>query len=291
MDVAARPWRSVLYIPGSRERALEKAKTLPVDAIIFDLEDAVAADEKPAARALLADALAAGGYGARAGLVRINGFDTEWGADDLAGIAPARPQAILLPKVGSAAMIEDLATRMDALAGLEDTRIWAMMETPEGIFNAAEIARAPRMGGFVMGTNDLAKELNCRFRADRLPMMTALQTCLLAARAAGIACVDGVYNAFKDDDGLRAECVQGRDLGMDGKTLIHPAQVAIANDVFRPSEDEVDLARRQIAAFDEALAKGEGVAVVDGKIVENLHVETARATLAKAKAIAALEAA
>lgn len=291
MDVAARPWRSVLYIPGSRERALEKAKTLPVDAIIFDLEDAVAADEKPAARALLADALAAGGYGARAGLVRINGFDTEWGADDLAGIAPARPQAILLPKVGSAAMIEDLATRMDALAGLEDSRIWAMMETPEGILNAAEIARAPRMGGFVMGTNDLAKELNCRFRADRLPMMTALQTCLLAARAAGIACVDGVYNAFKDDDGLRAECVQGRDLGMDGKTLIHPAQVAIANDVFRPSEDEVDLARRQIAAFDEALAKGEGVAVVDGKIVENLHVETARATLAKAKAIAALEAA
>ena len=291
MDVAARPWRSVLYIPGSRERALEKAKTLPVDAIIFDLEDAVAADEKPAARALLADALAAGGYGARAGLVRINGFDTEWGADDLADIAPARPQAILLPKVGSAAMIEDLATRMDTLAGLEDTRIWAMMETPEGIFNAAEIARAPRMGGFVMGTNDLAKELNCRFRADRLPMMTALQTCLLAARAAGIACVDGVYNAFKDDDGLRAECVQGRDLGMDGKTLIHPAQVAIANDVFRPSEDEVDLARRQIAAFDEALAKGEGVAVVDGKIVENLHVETARATLAKAKAIAALEAA
>jgi len=291
MDVAARPWRSVLYIPGSRERALEKAKTLPVDAIIFDLEDAVAADEKPAARALLADALAAGGYGARAGLVRINGFDTEWGADDLADIAPARPQAILLPKVGSAAMIEDLATRMDTLAGLEDTRIWAMMETPEGILNAAQIARAPRMDGFVMGTNDLAKELNCRFRADRLPMMTALQTCLLAARAAGIACVDGVYNAFKDDDGLRAECVQGRDLGMDGKTLIHPAQVAIANDVFRPSEDEVDLARRQIAAFDEALAKGEGVAVVDGKIVENLHVETARATLAKAKAIAALEAA
>jgi (3S)-malyl-CoA thioesterase len=188
-------------------------------------------------------------------------------------------------------MIEDLATRMDTLAGLEDTRIWAMMETPEGILNAAQIARAPRMDGFVMGTNDLAKELNCRFRADRLPMMTALQTCLLAARAAGIACVDGVYNAFKDDDGLRAECVQGRDLGMDGKTLIHPAQVAIANDVFRPSEDEVDLARRQIAAFDEALAKGEGVAVVDGKIVENLHVETARATLAKAKAIAALEAA
>ncbi|MEO1578025.1 MAG: CoA ester lyase [Pseudomonadota bacterium] len=290
MDVATRPWRSVLYIPGARERALDKARTLPVDAIIFDLEDAVAPDEKGNARNTLAAALATGGYGARAGLVRINGFDTEWGAEDLDVVAAAAPQAILLPKVDSAEMVEDLARRLDTRPETAETQIWAMMETPAGILNAAQIAAAPRMGGFVMGTNDLAKELGCRFRADRLPMMTALQTCLLAARAAGIICVDGVFNAFKDDDGLRVECEQGRDLGMDGKTLIHPAQVAIANEVFRPSEADVDLAQRQIAAFDDATAKGEGVAVVDGKIVENLHVDTARATLAKADAIKALEA-
>ncbi|MEM9476644.1 MAG: CoA ester lyase [Pseudomonadota bacterium] len=289
MDAATHPWRSVLYIPGSRERALDKARALPVDAIIFDLEDAVAPDEKANARDTLAGALAAGGYGARAGLVRINGFDTEWGAADLEAVAAVAPQAILLPKVDNVAMIDDIARKLDARTETADTRIWAMMETPAGILNAATIARGPRMGGFVMGTNDLAKELGCRSRPDRLPMMTALQTCLLAARAAGIVCVDGVFNAFKDNDGLRAECEQGRDLGMDGKTLIHPAQVAIANDVFRPSEADVDLARRQIAAFDEATARGEGVAVVDGKIVENLHVATARATLAKAEAITALE--
>ncbi|MEM9975571.1 MAG: CoA ester lyase [Pseudomonadota bacterium] len=291
MIATARPWRSVLYIPGGRERALEKAKGLPVDAIIFDLEDAVAPDEKPAARAVLAETLAGGGYGARAGLVRINGFDTAWGSDDLDVIAEARPEAILMPKVGSAAAVEQLARRLDARPETANTQIWAMMETPEGILNAAEVARAPRMGGFVMGTNDLAKDLGCRFRADRLPLQTSLQTCVLAARAAGIVCVDGVYNAFKDDEGLRAECEQGRDLGMDGKTLIHPAQIAIANTVFRPSEADVDLARRQIDAFEAAVANGEGVAVVDGKIVENLHVDTARATLAKAEAIAALEAA
>lgn len=290
MDTNARPWRSVLYIPASRERALDKARGLPVDAIIFDLEDAVAPDEKANARATLVAALEQGGFGARAGLVRINGFDTVWGADDLDVVAAARPEAILLPKVDSARMIEDLAKRLDARPETAATRIWAMMETPMGILNAAEIAAAPRMGGFVMGTNDLAKELGCRSRADRLPMMVALQTCMLAARAEGIICVDGVYNAFKDEDGLRAECEQGRDLGMDGKTLIHPAQVAIANEVFRPSADDVDLARRQIVAFDAATAQGDGVAVVDGKIVENLHVETARATLAKADAIAALEA-
>ncbi|MEM1066828.1 MAG: CoA ester lyase, partial [Pseudomonadota bacterium] len=209
MIATARPWRSVLYIPGGRERALEKAKGLPVDAIIFDLEDAVAPDEKPAARALLAETLAGGGYGARAGLVRINGFDTAWGSDDLDVIAEARPEAILMPKVGSAAAVEQLARRLDARPETANTQIWAMMETPEGILNAAEVARAPRIGGFVMGTNDLAKDLGCRFRADRLPLQTSLQTCLLAARAAGIVCVDGVYNAFKDDEGLRAECEQG----------------------------------------------------------------------------------
>ncbi len=288
MELRARPYRSVLYIPGSRDRALEKAKTLPVDAIIFDLEDAVAADEKANARELLATRLAEGGYGGCAQIVRINGMDTGWGAADLAALAVIGPQAILLPKVASAADIEALAARLDAIPAARETEIWAMMETPEGILNAASIARAPRMAGFVMGTNDLAKELGCR---SRQAMHTALQHCLLAARAAGIVCVDGVYNAFKDEDGLAAECAEGRDFGFDGKTLIHPAQVAIANAAFAPSEDEIALARRQIAAYEEAMAQGQGVAVVDGKIVENLHVDTARATLAKAEAIAEREAA
>lgn len=288
MDDTARPYRSVLYIPGSRERALEKAKSLPADAIIFDLEDAVATEEKGNARALLARTLAAGGYGRRAQIVRLNGQDSEWGTDDLAAIMEIGPQAVLLPKVESPAQVEAVAAALDAHPACTGTRIWAMMETPRGILNALAIATAPRMAGFIIGTNDLAKELNCRFRPDRLPLQAALQTCLLAARAAGIPCIDGVYNAFRDDDGLRAECEQGRDLGMDGKTLIHPAQLAIANEVFAPSAEEVDLARRQIAAFEEAEAKGLGVAVVDGKIVENLHIVTAKATLAKAEAVEAL---
>ncbi len=288
MDTAARPYRSVLYIPGSKERALEKARSLPVDAIIFDLEDAVAIDEKANARALLSATLASGGYGQRAQIVRLNGQDTEWGAEDLAASADIGPQAVLLPKVESIAQVEAVANALDEHPACADTQIWAMMETPRGILHAHVIATAPRMSGFVMGTNDLAKELNCRFRPDRLPLQSALQVCLMAARAAGIACVDGVYNAFKDEEGLRAECEQGRDLGMDGKTLIHPAQVAIANEVFAPSSDEVTLAQRQIAAFEEAEAKGLGVAVVDGKIVENLHIVTAKATLAKAEAIETL---
>lgn len=288
MDDRARPYRSMLYIPGSKARALEKAKTLPVDAIIFDLEDAVAPDEKANARKLLMETLVAGGYGARFQLVRINGFDSPWGVEDFEAAAAIGPQAILLPKVNSAEDVAKAAAKLDAHLACRETKIWAMMETAEGILNAAEIARAPRMGGFVLGTNDLAKELMCKFRADREPLMTSLQLCLLAARAAGIAVVDGVYNAFRDEDGLRAESEQGRDLGFDGKTLIHPAQVAVANEVFAPSESEVDLARRQIAAFKEAMAAGEGVAVLDGKIVENLHVVTAEATLAKARTIAAL---
>ncbi len=284
MDQTARPYRSVLYIPGSKERALEKAKTLPVDAIIFDLEDAVAVEEKANARATLANALSAGGYGARMRIVRINGLDTQWGEADAKSAATMDCDAVLLPKVESAAQV-------DALAALVGTKpIWAMMETPRGMINAPAIAAHPQMQGFVMGTNDLAKEMNTRFRADRLPMMAGLSLSLLAAKAEGIVIVDGVYNAFKDDEGLQAECAQGRDMGFDGKTLIHPAQVAIANAAFAPSEAEVDLARRQIAAFEEAESSGQGVAVVDGKIVENLHVATAKATLAKAEAIAAIEA-
>lgn len=284
MDHVARPYRSVLYIPGSKERALEKAKTLPVDAIIFDLEDAVAVEEKANARALLAEALKAGDYGSRARIVRVNGLDSAWGAADIAAFVGADIDAILIPKVGSAADVQAVADL------IPDVPLWAMMETPQGMLNAAEIAAHPRMAGFVMGTNDLAKELKCRFRADRLPMLTSLQLCLLAARAEGIVAVDGVYNAFKDDDGLKAECEQGRDMGFDGKTLIHPAQVEITNAAFAPTEDEIDLARRQIEAFEEAEKAGQGVAVVDGKIVENLHVATAREILATAAAIAALSA-
>ncbi len=277
-----RPYRSVLYIPGSKERALDKATTLDVDAIIFDLEDAVAPDEKAAARATLAAALADKDYGRRLRIVRINGLDTDWGRADAEAVRGMACDAVLLPKVDGPEQIEALA----AITG--DLPIWAMMETPRAMLNAAAIAAHPKLAGFVMGTNDLAKDLQTRFRADRLPLLTALSLCVLAAKAEGIVIVDGVYNAFKDEDGLRAECEQGRDLGMDGKTLIHPAQVAIANTVFAPSEAEIDLARRQIAAFEAAEAAGQGVAVVDGRIVENLHVVTARQTLAKAEAIGTL---
>lgn len=284
MDMQVRPYRSVLYIPGSKERALEKARALPADAIIFDLEDAVAADEKASARALLAQTLAGTDYGARARIVRINGFDTEWGRADVAAFVGADIEAVLIPKVSCRADVEAVAQAIPGVA------LWAMMETAQGMLNAAEIAGHPRLAGMVMGTNDLAKELGSRFRPDRLALLTGLGLCLLAARARGLTIVDGVYNAFKDDAGLTAECEQGRDLGFDGKTLIHPAQLEIANSAFAPSEAEIDLARRQIAAFDAAQAQGLGVAVVDGKIVENLHIVTARQTLAKAQAIAALSA-
>ena len=278
-----RPFRSVLYIPGSKPRALDKARTLPVDAIIFDLEDAVTDEEKVTARATLTEAFAQGGYGARAKIIRINGLDTVWGEGDAKAAAALKPDAILLPKVSGPADLDALA----AITG--DTPLWAMMETPQGMLNAAAIAAHPKLTGMVMGTNDLAKELNTRFRPDRLPMMAGLGLCLLAAKAEGIVIVDGVYNAFKDEEGLKVECDQGRDMGFDGKTLIHPAQIAVTNAAFAPSEAEIDLAQRQIAAFEETEASGQGVAVVDGKIVENLHVETARATLAKAKAIAEME--
>jgi len=281
MDINTRPFRSVLYIPGSKDRALDKARGLPVDAIIFDLEDAVSPDAKIEARATLKSALAAGGYGARYKIIRINGLVSEWGQGDIAALRDADADAFLIPKVDSP---DDVQAVADMLGNGKP--IWAMIETPLGVLNAAAIAAHPQLQGFVAGTNDLAKELNCRFRADRLQLQTALQTMLLAARAHEVVAVDGVYNQFKDDDGLRAECEQGRDLGFDGKTLIHPAQIAIANECFAPSAAEIELAQRYIAAFQEVEAAGQGVAVVDGKIVENLHVETARKTLAQAKAIA-----
>lgn len=286
--MTTRPYRSALYIPASKERALEKAKTLPVDAIIFDLEDAVAVDEKAAARAQLAQTLKDGGYGNRAQIARINGLDTQWCAEDVAALASASPQALLLPKVNSPDDISDLLKLMDQHKGYRDTQIWAMMETPLGMINAVAIAQAPRMAGFVMGTNDLAKDLGTRTVADRGPLQTSLGMCLLAAKAAGIAIVDGVYNKFKDEAGLMDEAEQGRDFGFDGKTLIHPAQIEATNRIFAPSEADIDLAHRQIAAFEAAVADGQGVAVVDGNIVENLHIETARGLIAKANLIAEL---
>jgi (3S)-malyl-CoA thioesterase len=275
-----RPYRSVLYIPASRERALEKARELAADAIIFDLEDAVAPEEKVRAREVLSAALGAD-YGGRARIVRVNGLGTEWVEGDLAAFG-AHPgvDAVLLPKVNSGADLE-------AVAGVVKAPLWAMLETAKGCLNAGEIAAHPRLEGMVMGTNDLAKELGTRFRPDRLPLMAGLGACVLAARAEGKVIVDGVFNAFKDEAGLRAECEQGRDMGFDGKTLIHPAQLEVANEVFAPSAEEVALAKRMIAAYAEARMRGQGVAVVDGKIVENLHVATATALIRKAEAIAA----
>ena len=275
-----RPYRSALYIPGSRPRALDKARGLAVDVILFDLEDAVSPSEKDTARATLTDELGKGGYGNRLRVVRINGLDTDWGKADARAADAMDCDAVLLPKVDSAADV-------DALAKYTSKPIWAMMETPLGILNALEIAAHPKIEGFVLGTNDLAKDLNTRTRAA---VMTSLQMCLLAARAHGVVAIDGVYNTFKDEDGLRSECEEGRDLGFDGKSLIHPAQIDIANAAFAPTDAEIDLAQRQIEAFAAAEADGQGVAVVDGKIVENLHIVTARATLAKAAAIAEADA-
>ena len=289
-----RPFRSVLYIPASRVRALDKARGLPTDAIIFDLEDAVAADEKETARDTLAAALKQNGFGARAKIIRINCLDSDWGVADAHAVSEMAPDAVLLPKV-------DGPEQLDQLAEItKDIPIWAMMETPLGMLNAARIAAHPKLTGMVMGTNDLAKDMQTRFRPDRLALMTGLGLCLLAAKAHGIlamaaraargvVAIDGVYNAFKDTTGLAAECEQGRDMGFDGKTLIHPAQLDAANAAFAPSEAEIDLSRRQIIAFEEAESAGQGVAVVDGRIVENLHVVTARQVLAKSAAIEALQ--
>jgi len=283
MPPILRPFRSVLYIPGSNARALQKARDVAADALILDLEDAVAPDEKDAARDVLGQVLAEAGYGARYLIVRINGLDTDWGRRDAAAFA-GHPgvDAVLVPKVSGP---DDL----DAVTALVPGKpLWAMLETAEGCLKAGPIAAHPALEGLVMGTNDLARELGARARADRLPLLPGLGLCLLAARAHGCVIVDGVYNTFRDEAGLQVEAEQGRDLGFDGKTLIHPAQVGIANAVFAPSAADLDLARRQIDAFAAAQKEGRGVAVLDGRIVENLHIVTARQTLARAEAIAAM---
>jgi len=284
-----RPRRSVLYMPAANERALEKAKTLPADAIIFDLEDAVAPDAKQAARPNAVAAASSDEYGNRELTIRCNGLDTPWGADDLRAAAGSGASAVVVPKVGSVAYLDEISTILDGAGAAASLKIWAMIETPTAIFDVRSIAAHPRVAVLVMGTNDLARELRSSLgAAGRHPLVPHLATALAAAREAGIAILDGVYNDVKDLDGFRAECVQGMEMGFDGKTLIHPGQVDVANDVWAPSEAEVDHARKVIAAFEEGLAEGKGVVTVDGRMIENLHVANAQHVLAVADAIAAL---
>ena len=290
MDSDLRPRRSVLYMPGANERALEKAKGIPADALILDLEDAVSPDAKPEARDRVCAAVSAGGYGLREVVIRVNGLDTPWGADDLAAAAQAGPAAVLVPKIDGPDDIAEVERRLEAAGAPAATRIWAMLETPAGIFAAREIATASeRLVVLVMGTNDIAKELHAEHVPGRQPLQLALSTCLLAARLAGKVILDGVYNDIKDAEGFEAECVQGRSMGFDGKTLIHPSQVEPCNRVFAPDADEVAAAREVIAAFEAAEAEGRGVVAVNGRMIENLHVENARRALALDEAITALQ--
>jgi citrate lyase subunit beta/citryl-CoA lyase len=287
MNDDLRPRRSVLYMPAANERALEKAQTIPADAIIFDLEDAVAPDAKPVARIKAADAVRSGLYGGRELTIRCNGLDTAWGADDLAAAAAARPAAVVIPKVDSVEYLDRVAAALDD-AGATEVGIWPMIETPTAIFEARAIAAHPRVTVMVMGTNDLAKELRSPIVPGRHPLVPHLAHAVLAAREAGTVILDGVYNDVQNADGFAAECRQGMELGFDGKTLIHPSQVEPANDTWAPSAADVEYAERVIAAFDEAVADGRGVVTVDGRMIENLHVDNARRVLATADAIAAL---
>jgi len=274
-------------MPSSNERALEKAKTIACDGLILDLEDAVAPDAKPAAREAAAAAAASGEYGRRTVTIRVNGIGTEWHDDDIVAASQAGPAAIVVPKVDSAAEVAQLVAAMEKAGAPDRTMLWAMVETPVAILSALEIARASqRLGAFVLGTNDLVKELYAEHVPGRAPILPSLHTALLAGRAAGIAVIDGVYNDVKDTDGFLAECEQGRQMGFDGKTLIHPGQVEGANVAFAPSEDAVEGARGLIAAWEDG--KGAGVVTHNGRMVENLHVESARRTLAIHESIQAL---
>jgi citrate lyase subunit beta/citryl-CoA lyase len=287
MPADYRPRRSVLYLPASNERALEKAKTLPVDGLILDLEDAVAPDAKPAARAAACAAVASGEYGARELTIRINAADTEWHLDDLEAVSAAAPDAIVVPKVGSADAVLRLVEAMTRYGAPERTTLWAMVETPYAMLHCEEIAAASdRLSVLVMGTNDLAKELYAEHVPGRQPLLTGLGLCLLAARATGKVILDGVYNDVKDTDGFLAECRQGRELGFDGKTLIHPGQVDDANSTFAPSDQAVEDARGVLQAWEDG--RGSGVVTYHGRMVENLHVESAQRILSVHEAIQAL---
>ncbi|HMK78200.1 MAG TPA: CoA ester lyase [Xanthobacteraceae bacterium] len=287
-----RPRRSVLYMPGSNARALEKAKTLGVDGVILDLEDAVAPDAKAAARAQVVAAVKAGGFGAREVFIRLNGIDTPWFAEDLDAALAAAPDAILVPKISTPDQPARIGELMLERLASARTRLWAMIETPTAIFNVREIARMAtdsdtRLSGFVLGTNDLAKETRARILPGRAPMLPWLATCLLAAREFGIDVLDGVFNDIGDAPGFAAECAQARDLGFDGKTLIHPSQIEPCNAAFSPSADEVAQARKMIAAFDLPENRDKGVVQIEGRMVERMHAEMARRTVAIAEAIAA----
>ncbi|GGH33320.1 citrate lyase subunit beta [Alsobacter metallidurans] len=289
---AIRPRRSVLYMPGSNARALEKARTLDVDGVILDLEDAVAPDAKATAREQVGAAIRAGGFGSREVVGRINGLDTPWGEDDLKAMAAAGPDAILVPKVSSPAQVVRVASIMSQAGAPEHTRLWAMVETPLAILNIQAIAAAAadpanRLTCFVMGTNDLAKETRARFTGDRLPFLHWLSVSVTAARAYGLDILDGVFNGITDESGLQAECEQGRDLGFDGKTLIHPSQIAAANAIFAPTAPEVEWSRAIIAAFDLPENRDKGALQLNGKMVERLHAEMGKRVVAIADAIAA----
>ena len=286
MAINARPRRSILYMPGSNARALEKARSLAADGLILDLEDAVAPDAKEMARRQVCEAVGEGGYGMRELLIRVNGLGSPWGYTDVVEASKTNADAILLPKVESADTIRKLEAIMDANGASDGMAIWAMMETPRGMLAAEEIAASsPRLAGFVMGTSDLAKELRCAHTRDRLPMITSLSLCLLAARGYGLAIVDGVYLDLNDDEGFEYSCRQGVEMGFDGKTLIHPKTVDACNRIFSPQPQEIEWSRKIILAYEAAAKEGKGVVVVDGKLIENLHVENARRLVAMAEAI------
>ena len=288
MPATARPRRSVLYMPGSNARALEKGRTLGADAIIMDLEDAVSPDAKQTARAQVLEALAEGGYGTRELIIRVNGLASPWGNDDLVAVAASGAHAVLLPKVGSADMVEQAVAVLEANGAPDALAIWCMMETPIGMLHAEQVAGAHgRVACLVMGTSDLAKDLHAAHTRERLPMLTGLSLCLLAARAHGIAIVDGVHLDLADDEGFAHSCQQGLELGFDGKTLIHPKTIAVANQVFAPSADDIEWSKTIIAAHGEATVEGKGVVLVEGRLIENLHVEAAHRLVALADAIAA----
>jgi len=292
--MTVRPRRSVLYMPGSNARAIEKARTLPVDGVILDLEDAVAPDAKEAARAQVVDAVKAGGFGPREVFVRINGIGTPWFADDLAAFVHVPPDAILVPKVQSPEQLEGVGTRLLDMHADRRIRIWAMIETPLAVFNIAAIAveardSESRLAGFVLGTNDLAKETRARIVPGRAPMVPWLMACVAAAHAYGIDVLDGVYNDIGNAAGFAQECAEARDMGFDGKTLIHPSQVGACNAAFSPSPSEVEEARRIIAAFDLPENHGKGVVKLDGRMVERMHADIARRVVAIADAIAQSE--
>jgi citrate lyase subunit beta/citryl-CoA lyase len=286
-----RPRRSVLYMPGANERALEKAKGLAADSLILDLEDAVSPDAKAAARDRVCAAAGSGEYGLKEIAIRANGLDTEWHAADVAAIARSGAAAIVVPKINSVADVAAVEAALEAAGAPTELTIWGMLETPVAMLHAEQIATASaRLTVLVMGTNDLAKELHAAHVPGRQPLQFGLSQCLLAARLAGKVILDGVYNDIKNEEGFEAECRQGAEMGFDGKTLVHPSQLDAANRLFAPSADEVEQAREIIAAFEEATAAGKGVVTVNGRMIENLHVDNARRALAQAEAIAALSA-